>query len=73
MTTPFHKGAQHVAPKEQIAQQQCIKIFGFSKPNFIEIIVLDESTSALDVETEAKIIESILKMKEKLIDSYFQP
>ena len=41
-TSIFHKGAQHVAPKEQIAQQQCIKIFGFSKPNFIEMIVLDD-------------------------------
>ena len=41
-TSIFYKGAQHVAPKEQIAQQQCIKTFGFSKPNFIEMISFDK-------------------------------
>ena len=34
----FHKGAQHVAPKEVIAKQQCIKNFSLEKPVLKEII-----------------------------------
>ena len=30
--------AQHFAPKEVIAEQQCIKIFGVEKPVFIEML-----------------------------------
>ena len=34
----FYKGAQHVAPKEVIAKQQCIKNFSLEKPVLKEII-----------------------------------
>lgn len=41
-TSIFQKGAQHFAPKELIAQQQCIKLFGFSKPQFLEMIIISK-------------------------------
>ena len=37
-TSIFHKGAQHVAPKEVIARQQCVKNFSLEKPVFKKMI-----------------------------------